>query len=62
VKPEDVRARLVAALEVDLIRPFDATTGQEVLPLPPSRFQEASSRLGWTLARGLPTSILAPVE
>jgi hypothetical protein len=36
--PEDVRVHLIAALEADLVGPFDPSSGQEVLPLPPSRW------------------------
>lgn len=36
--PSDLRARLVRALEADLIGPFDPETGEETLPLPPSRW------------------------
>lgn len=35
---EAVRAALVAALEADLVGPFDPASGHEVLPLPPSRW------------------------
>ena len=35
---ESVRTQLIDALQADLIGPFDAETGQEVLPLPPSRW------------------------
>jgi len=34
---QDVRARLLAALEADLVGPFDES-GEELLPLPPSRW------------------------
>jgi hypothetical protein len=37
-RPSDLRARLVRALEADLIGPFDPETGEEVLRLPPSRW------------------------
>jgi hypothetical protein len=36
--PSDLRARLVRALEADVIGPFDPETGEEVLRLPPSRW------------------------
>lgn len=36
--PSDLRDTLVRALEADLIGPFDPETGEEVLPLPPSRW------------------------
>jgi hypothetical protein len=35
---EDVRGHLVAAIEADLVGPFDPASGQEVLLLPPSRW------------------------
>ncbi len=35
---EQVRGHLVEALKADLIGPFDRGSGQEVLPLPPSRW------------------------
>ena len=37
-RPSDLRARLVLALEADLIGPFDPESGEEVLRLPPSRW------------------------
>jgi hypothetical protein len=37
-RPSELRARLVRALEADLIGPFDPESGEEVLPLPPSRW------------------------
>lgn len=37
-RPCDLRARLVRALEADLIGPFDPESGEEVLRLPPSRW------------------------
>jgi hypothetical protein len=36
--PSALRARLVRALEADIIGPFDPATGEEVLRLPPSRW------------------------
>ena len=36
--PRDVRTALVGALEADLVGPFDRSSGEEVLPLPPSRW------------------------
>ncbi|HEY4591775.1 MAG TPA: DNA/RNA helicase, partial [Thermoanaerobaculia bacterium] len=37
-RPSDLRARLVRALEADLIGPFDPESGEEALRLPPSRW------------------------
>jgi hypothetical protein len=37
-RPSELRARLVRALEADLIGPFDPESGEEVLRLPPSRW------------------------
>ena len=34
----EVRSRLIAALEADLVGPFDPAGGEEVLLLPPSRW------------------------
>jgi hypothetical protein len=36
--PSELRERLVRALEADLIGPFDPETGEETLPLPPTRW------------------------
>lgn len=36
--PTDVRAFLVDALSADLVGPFDPSTGEELLGMPPSRF------------------------
>ncbi|HEV7516045.1 MAG TPA: DNA/RNA helicase, partial [Thermoanaerobaculia bacterium] len=36
--PEEIREQIVRALEADLVGPFDPKSGEEVLPLPPSRW------------------------
>ena len=36
--PEEIREKIVRALEADLVGPFDPESGEEVLPLPPSRW------------------------